>query len=188
MLPTAPAEGCGSDRRRHGAGTTHVWLHAHAANRRLVTAVAAGEFSAAPVGLAREQPSRSIGPLASEAVIPPRPLALPISGQRPEWRPWSLLSVCSLRPLDRAWLSSKHSTCLAVWIMWAPTRRTFAASTLALGIMDRVSESQTAFRLLAGRDAAVVAYRRVASSPAGMQCPAPRHAETSSLCWATARA
>ena len=39
--PTALGGGCCLDRRRHGAGATHAWPRAHAANRRLVTAVAA---------------------------------------------------------------------------------------------------------------------------------------------------
>ena len=48
--PVVPGGGCGSDRRRHGAGATHAWPRAHAAHRRLVTAVAARRFSAACQG------------------------------------------------------------------------------------------------------------------------------------------
>ena len=58
--------------------------------------------------------------------------------------------------------------------MRAPARHTLAASTRALGpIIERVSKSQTAIRLLAGRGAAMRPECRVASPPAGTQCPAP---------------
>ena len=58
--------------------------------------------------------------------------------------------------------------------MRAPARHTLAASTRALGpIIERVSKSQTAIRLLAGRGAAMRPECRVASPPAGTQCSAP---------------
>ena len=140
------------------------------------------------MGRSREQPSRPIRPLASEAVLAASACTADCGATA---RAEAVESAARLfLAVVRQGLALKQEFhMLAVCITWAPTQETFAASTRALGpIIDRVSESQIAIRLLAVRDAAVVADRRVASSPAGTQCPAPGHSQTSSLCWVTASA
>ena len=156
--------------------------HMHTCARMLLTdglrpLVTAWHFSDAQVGLVREQFSRVVGSPSAEDAATPRPLPVPVSGPRPEQRPFEHAVHLFLAAVGQgmAFEQALHTFGYLDVGAYSADDRCFYPDAPGLGpISDRVSELQTASRLVirgaegehdwtifvvAGRAAAVVAER-----------------------------
>ena len=160
----------------------------HSCARKLLTGglrplATAWCFSEAQVGLIREQFSRAVGPLAGEAEAASRPLSVPMSGPRPERRPFEHAVHLFLAAVGQgtAFEQALHTFGYLDMGAYSTDDRCFYPDAPGLGpISDRVSELQNAARLVvrgaegehdwtifvvAGRAAAVVADRCIRRIP-----------------------
>ena len=99
------------------------------------------------MGLVREQFARVVGPLAEEAEAAPRPLAVPMSGPRPERRPFEHAFHLFLAAVGQgmAFEQALHTFGYLDVGAYSTDDRCFYPDAPGLGpISDRVSEPQNA--------------------------------------------